>query len=210
MSGRFPDGAARTPRHMGVADRRGVGDDRADLIVVDSQGLGRHQRHRGARAADIDAAAGDDDGAILVDLNGGARFAAAVEPIRRGHIPPGRRTAGLELEPTLGGGNRAVLLDANLDAHHLPPRPCCRCPRADCRGFQGVSRVRGAASAGARSTGSASEHFVDLRFEVRWRRSSRQMREWSRPYSPFRHNIGASRHRPASGRRPGRAVKTWR
>src|ERR1700757_3388339 len=36
------------------ANRGGVGDDRADLIVVDPESLGRHQRHRGARAADLD------------------------------------------------------------------------------------------------------------------------------------------------------------
>jgi hypothetical protein len=53
---------------MGVADRRGIGDDRADLAIVDPQCLGRHQRHRGARAADIGAAGRDDDGAVLVDL----------------------------------------------------------------------------------------------------------------------------------------------
>jgi len=54
-------GDARPAGHEGVADRRGVGDDRAYLIVVDPQGLGRHQCHRGARAADIGAAGHDLD-----------------------------------------------------------------------------------------------------------------------------------------------------
>src|ERR1700740_3673352 len=87
--------------------------------------------------------------------------------------PPGRGTAGLELEPTLGGGNRAVLFDANLDAHRLPPRPCLSVPASR------RSRVsKGQAGSGGRprqerdQQSSASKHFVDLRFEVRWLWSS--------------------------------------
>ena len=56
------------------ADRSGVGDDRADLLVRDAEHLGRHHRHRGARAADIGVALDDADGAVLVDVHGGARL----------------------------------------------------------------------------------------------------------------------------------------
>ena len=70
---------ARAAGEMRIADRRGVGDDRAYPVIVDPQRLGRHNRHRGARAADVEAAGRDDDRAVLVDMHGGAQFAAAVE-----------------------------------------------------------------------------------------------------------------------------------
>jgi hypothetical protein len=38
------EGDPRAAGHMGVADRGRVGDDRADLVVVDPQGLSPRQR----------------------------------------------------------------------------------------------------------------------------------------------------------------------
>ena len=53
------EGDARAAGGLRVADRSGVGDDRAHAVVVDAERLGRHHRHRGARAADVGAAGGD-------------------------------------------------------------------------------------------------------------------------------------------------------
>src|SRR5438034_4976770 len=61
-----------------------------------SEGLGRHQRHRGARAADVGAAGRDQHGAVGVDLHAGARLAAAVEPIARGDARSEEHTSELQ------------------------------------------------------------------------------------------------------------------
>jgi hypothetical protein len=73
---------------MRIADRCGVGDDRAHFVIVDPERLGGHDRHRGTRAADIGAASCDHDGTILVDVHGGAGFAAAVKPVAGSDAAP--------------------------------------------------------------------------------------------------------------------------
>ena len=70
---------------MRVADRCGIGDDRPHGAVFDAERLGRHHRHRRARAADIGAPGGDERGAVVIHLQRRARFAAAVEPVAAGH-----------------------------------------------------------------------------------------------------------------------------
>ncbi len=64
-------------------DRAGVGDDRTDLFDRYAEDLGRHHRHRGARAADVRVADRDDRSAVLVDVAGRTRLAADVEPEAR-------------------------------------------------------------------------------------------------------------------------------
>ena len=68
------EGHARTAGHVRVADRPGIGDDRPHLPVVHAQRLGRHDRHRRARAADVRAAGRHQHGAVGVHLDGGARI----------------------------------------------------------------------------------------------------------------------------------------
>jgi hypothetical protein len=65
-------GDARASGQMRIAHRRCVGDDRAHPVIVDPQRLGRHNRHRGTRAANVRAAGRDDDRAVFVDVHGGA------------------------------------------------------------------------------------------------------------------------------------------
>src|SRR5882672_10056369 len=93
-------------------------------MVVDPQGLGRHQRHRGARAADVGAARGDDNRAVLVDLYAGARLAAAVEPIARSDAAPlvraERRPVGRVVDQRLEGFGIAAMAELWSENHRSP------------------------------------------------------------------------------------------
>src|SRR5271169_4710516 len=109
---------------MRITYRRGVGDNRAHLVVVDSQRLGRHDRHRGARAADVGAAGRDDDRTVLVDVHGGARFAATVEPIAGGDAAPlvlaERRRIARMVEQRLDGVGISVVRKLGAGEHLGP------------------------------------------------------------------------------------------
>jgi hypothetical protein len=50
------EGDAAAAGQEGEADRAGVGDDRPHPVIGNAEHLGRHHRHRGARAADIGVA----------------------------------------------------------------------------------------------------------------------------------------------------------
>ena len=63
-----------------VAGALGVGDQHAHAFVWNAQLFSGHQRHRRARTADVGAALDHGDGAVLVDVNFGARLHACVEP----------------------------------------------------------------------------------------------------------------------------------
>jgi len=67
------------------ADGGGVADQDRHPAVVDAEQLGADVGDRGARAADIRMAGGDDDVAVLGDVDLGAGFAAGVEPEARRH-----------------------------------------------------------------------------------------------------------------------------
>src|SRR5690348_16575700 len=70
------------------ADRGRVTDDGADALERNAEHFGHHQCHRGTRTADIGMALRDGDGAVLVDMAGGARFTAGIVPIARGDAAP--------------------------------------------------------------------------------------------------------------------------
>ena len=72
------DAAAAGQR--GEADRAGVADQRLHLAVVDAEQFGGDVDHRGARAADVGVARHHHHGAVLVDVDLGAGFAAGIEP----------------------------------------------------------------------------------------------------------------------------------
>src|SRR4029077_2398125 len=96
------------------ADRRRVADYRADILEWNAEDLGHHQRHPGARAADIGVSLGDGDRAVLVDVAGRTRFTAGIVPVARGDAAslagPERR-----LEVLAGLGCLQGLLVADID-----------------------------------------------------------------------------------------------
>src|SRR5262249_46846582 len=73
-------GDAAAAGDVGVADRVGVGDDRADVLGADAQRLGELHGDGGACAADVGGAFDQADGAVRVDAGGGAGLQADVEP----------------------------------------------------------------------------------------------------------------------------------
>src|SRR4029450_10955923 len=58
------EGGAAALGDVVVAERAGVGGDRADLLVGHAQLLGCYQAHGGAGTADVDRADGERDGAV--------------------------------------------------------------------------------------------------------------------------------------------------
>src|SRR4029453_4300072 len=87
------EGGAAAVGHVIVAEGRGVGDDRPDLVVRDAEFLRRHQAHRGAGAADVGRADRQSDRAVAIDVEGDAGLAAEVEPETAGHAATLVRTA---------------------------------------------------------------------------------------------------------------------
>ena len=100
-------GHARAAGDVGVGYRGGVADRGADMVVRNAQRFRRHDRHRGARAADVRAAGGSGDRAVGVDVDRRARLAGAVEPIARRHaaalVRPERRLVAWMVEDRLHG-----------------------------------------------------------------------------------------------------------
>src|SRR5205807_9687055 len=96
------------------ADRGRVADHRADAFERHAEHLGDHQRHRGARAADIGVPLGDRDRAVLVDVAGRARLAAGIVPVARGDAAA---LAGLQwrVEVLASAGRLQRLLVPDID-----------------------------------------------------------------------------------------------
>src|SRR5262249_22020202 len=91
LLGRFHDRHRARERRAAAAgeereaERAGIADDRAHLLVGDPELVGGHVRERGAEPADVGRARHQGDGAVLVDRQRRAGLAADVEPEARGH-----------------------------------------------------------------------------------------------------------------------------
>src|SRR5262249_19264584 len=106
LLGRFHDRHRARERRAAAAgeereaERAGVADDRAHLLVRDAELVGGHVGERGAQSADVGRARHQGDGSVLVDRQRRAGLAADVEP------EPGGDAAALPLAewrvPVLG------------------------------------------------------------------------------------------------------------
>src|SRR5262249_60327365 len=95
---------AAAASQVGEADRLRVADDDRHAPVIDAEQFGTDIGDAGARAADIRMARGDDDVAVLGDVDLRARFATGVEP------EAGRDAATARLAVVGLAERRAVML----------------------------------------------------------------------------------------------------
>ena len=103
------EGGAAAAGDVAKASALGVAHMGLDLLVRNAQRLRRHQRHAGARAADVRAALHHGDHAVLGDAHFRARLHADVEPEAHRHAAPGAFGNGLQVVRMLLGGAQAFL-----------------------------------------------------------------------------------------------------
>jgi hypothetical protein len=112
---------------VGEADGRGVADQDRYPLVIDAEQLGADVGDRGARAADVGMTGGDDDIAVLGDVDLRRGFAAGVEPEAGGdapalHFAERRGVMRMRLR-------RLQRLDIADARKHRPERGFCPLPR---------------------------------------------------------------------------------
>ena len=78
------EGNAAAARYSADADRVRIADLRTDFTIVDAEQFSSDVDHGCAAAADIRVTGNDERGAVLVDVQLGARFAARIAPIPNG------------------------------------------------------------------------------------------------------------------------------
>src|SRR5262249_20596778 len=94
LLGRFHDRHRARERRAAAAgeereaERAGVADDRAHLLVRDAELVGGHVRERRAQTADVRRAGHQGHGAVLVDRERRSGLATDVEPESRGDAAP--------------------------------------------------------------------------------------------------------------------------
>ena len=180
---------------VGEADGGGVADQNRDAAIVDAKQLGADVGDRRARAADIGMAGGDDDVAVLGDVDLRRGFAAGVEPEAGGDAPalqfPERRPV---MRMRLCGFERLDIADA-------------RKHRA-VRGFGALVWRRSSAGAPA-DPSSALRRVRPSRTPPHKHRSARPARDRPRPWSGWKPRrtppkARAGYHRAQSCSRPRR------